>query len=265
MSQVFTARQLCERALRVINAFPVTDSAADPEHLREAMFWLDLLLSELAATEELLFLVPSPNQVEFTLTNGTGAYDLIGALGANAPVDGIQFPKAAYLQWPSGHRTPLEIVTRDDFMAVRKPEESGPPRLVYIDRLPDSQFYVWPIPATTDTNSYIVIFDVQTYAPNVSPAGVTGAQPKAADITKFRQGWQRYLIWQLAHDLGSGPIFKRPETDLNRYGKSAAAARAGLLAHENREHDSEPPICEPFDDACGSALEYPSFQRFGYY
>jgi len=265
VSQVLTARQLCERALRVINAFPVTDSAADPEHLREAMFWLDLLLSELAATEELLFLVPSPNQVKFLLTNGTGAYDLIGALGANAPVDGIQFPKAAHLQWPSGRVTPLEIVTRDDFMDLRKPAETGPPRIVYIDRLPDSQFFPYPIPAVTDTNVYVVIFDVQTYAPKVAPAGVTGAQPSAADITKFREGWQRYLVWQLSHDLGSGPIFKRPESDLNRWGKSAAASRAALLAFENREHDTEPPICEPFDDHCVSALDHPGVHRFGFY
>lgn len=265
MSQVFTARQLCERALRVINAFPVTDSAADPEHLREAMFWLDMLLGQLAATEELLCLVPSPTQVQFTITNGTGNYDLIGALGANAPVDGIESPKAAYLQWPSGRRTPLEIVARDTFMERHDPAETGPPRMVYMDRLPDSQLFIHPIPAVTDTNSYVVIIDVQTYAPNVSPAGATGAQPKATDVTKFRQGWQRYLVFQLSHDLGSGPIFKRPEADLNRWGKAAATAKAELLAHENREHDDEPPICNSFEGDCGSALEYPGFQRFGYY
>ena len=340
MSNVYSAKELCERALRAIGAFPVTDSAADGEQLREAMTWLDLILAENAGINKLLFLIPSPTLVQFTITNGTGAYDLIAALGANAPVDGVQFPVAAYLSRTAGNETvasfasvpdtiilgltatdlttpanipdgttvvavnyttgevtlsapcaiqvgdslqfstapsptdlivtaigqltnyrrhPIPLVKRDEFMATHNPAETGPPRMVYIDRLPDSQLYIFPTPQVSDPSSYILELDVQTYAPNVAPAGVTGTQPQGSVLTNFRQSWQRYLIAQLSHDLGCGPIFKIQEQSLNRFGKMAADAKGRLEAFENREHDDVPPIAEPYDG--GMEYEAPGNRR----
>ena len=337
MSAVLSANQICETALRAIGAFPVTESAADGEQLREAMKWLDLILGQNAGGNRLLFLLPAAESVQFTLTNGTESYDLTGALGANAPADGMQFPVAAYLVVPTGnsvlafsapipagvvagqavsdlnsasaippgttvvsinnaanqvtisspstcasghiiqfgspsvaqlattgtvavangragvatfYRRPVDIVTRDHFLNHRHPGDSnGHPRQVYIDRLPDNQLYLYPFPSSTDSNLYILELDVQTYAPNVAPAGVTGTQPQSQVLTKFRQAWQRYLCAQLAHDLGTGPIFKLSEARLNRFGSMASAAKNELEAFENREHDNEPPICHPYDHA----------------
>ena len=95
MSQVLTAKEICERALRAIGAFPVTDSAADGEQLREAMSWLDLYMGEFAGGNEIFFLVQQ--QLPIVITNGTGTYDLDDALGANLPIDGTQFPIEAWL------------------------------------------------------------------------------------------------------------------------------------------------------------------------
>jgi hypothetical protein len=248
MSAILTAAQVCEAALGTIGAYPTTDTGASGEQLRRAMIHLDILLAEEAGATEILFLIPSPETVLFNLINGTGNYDLIDALGANAPANGVQFPVAAYLQYGSPlRRHPIEIVTRDRFMAARNPNENGPPRLVYIDRLPDNQLYVFPIPLSSDPNTYTVVLDCQTYAPNVAPAGVTGTNPQGSVLTQFRQAWNRFLIFQLAHDLGSGPIFYLDENRLNRYGKVASTARTRLEAFENREHDDEPPIGDSYD------------------
>jgi len=338
MSSVLSAKAICERALRAINAFPVTDSSADGEQLREAMIWLDLILAENAGTDRLLFLVPGT--VQFTLTNGSPSYDLTDALGADAPADGVQFPVGAYLVEPSGssvvgfgvaipsaiavgqavadlakaanvppgatvaainaaakqitlsgpstvaagdtlqfssspattiaslgtvngtgmiagtsmvRRHPISIVKRDQFMREHQPERNGRPEMIYIDRLPDSQLYLHPWPEATDPGFYVLQLDVQTYAPNVAPAGVTGTQPQGAVLTKFRQAWQRYLVAQLSHDLGSGPIYKIGESSLNRFAGMAAMAKDRLEAFENREHDDTPPICasHDIDDDCG--------------
>lgn len=332
MSQVLTVKQICERALRAINAFPITDSAADGEQLREAMIWLDLILGQEAGSNKIFSLIPTLSALQIPILNGKGSYDLAGSLGANAPTDGIQDAISARLIIPSGqsviafassipggvalgqtavdqtnpaaippsatvvsinnaanqvtitspsvvatgdnivfgtnspivatgtvggngliagtathHRHPIEIVKRETFEATRLPDENGHPRMIYIDRLPDSQLSVHPYPQATDTNLYILDIDVQTYAPNVSPLGVTGTQSVASNLIKFRQAWNRYFVFQLAHDLGSGPIFKIAETSLNRFGKVAVAARAELLAFENQEHDDEPPICDSFE------------------
>lgn len=251
MSAVLSAVQICERALRAINAFPITDSSADGEQLREAMIWLDMILAENAGANKIFSLIPSPEQVFFNITNGTGNYDLTDALGANAPSDGVQDPLAAYIEFTNGDgvvvRHPIPIVPRAVYMSKRLPERNGRPEMVYIDRIPDNQLYIYPIPPSTDTNVYKLVLDVQTYAPNVAPAGVTGTQPQSEVITKFRQAWNRFFCFQLAHDLGSGPIFKLPEASLNRFGKVASTAKADLLAYENREHDDLPPIGEGWD------------------
>jgi hypothetical protein len=330
VSSVQSAKQLCEQALRNIGFYPVTDSGTDGSQLRQAMISLDLILGEEAGVDKLFFLIPAT--VSFTLTNGTPQYDLLDALGADAPVDGMQFPVKAYLLTPTGssvvgisgtipgtiavgqsaadltaganmppgatvaaidlvtnqitlsgpstivagdslqfngavnltatgtvnganqvagvsnvHREPIEIVTRDTFMASRRPEEIGRPRMVYVDRLPDNQLYLHPVSSPTDQALHILQLDVQTYAPNVAPAGVTGNLPQGAVLTNFRQAWQRFLVFQLSHDLGSGAISKLPETSLNRFGKIAESSRARLEAYENREHDTEPPICDAYD------------------
>lgn len=245
MSQVLTAKQVCERSLRAIGAFPITESAADGEQLREAMSWLDLILSQEAGTNELFNLIP--DSLTVPITNGTQVYPLGQTLAATLPVDNIQFPVRAWLQDGDGHREPIEIVGHQRFMTVEQPAETGPPRMVYIDHLAQTPtLSIFPVPATTDPNTWEIILDVQTYAPNVAPAGVTGAQPSGSVVHKFRQAWQRWMVSQLSHDLGSGPIFKLPESSLNRFGKMATDARMQLLAFENREKTTEPPICEPY-------------------
>lgn len=346
MSAVLSAKQICEQGLRNIGAFTVNDSAADGGQLRQAMTSLDLILAEEAGADRLFFLVPST--VSFTLTNGTPSYDLIGALGANAPADGFQFPIKAYLVEPSGssvvgfsasvpgtvqvgqpvsdlttasgvppsttvtaisgnqvtlsgpsvvvsgdtvqfnssinltatgtvngtgqvagtslvRRHPIRIVTRDEFMASHAPDRTGRPEMVYIDRLPDNQIYFHPYPSATDPQLRILDLDVQTYAPNVAPAGVTGTQPQGSILTEFRQAWQRFLVYQLSHDLGSGAIFKIDEARLNRFGKIAETSRLKLEAFENREQDTDPPVCDANDYGEQRGIRDGRDDRFGYY
>ena len=407
MSSVQSAKQICERALRAINAHQLGDTP-DPAQLREAMIWLDMLLAENAGVTRLFSLVPGT--VSFTLQNGVGHYDLLDALGADAPVDGIQFPIAAYLLTPSGtsvvgfsaaipgavavgqivsdlsapgnvapsttitainsgtkqitlsgpstvqsadmlqfstiigtgqasavgvtgqglttvtfenalpagiaagnivadlanpaavapnvtitainglvitlssvtqiavndelqfssviasatstgtvngpnqvagcslvRRHPIKIVKRDMFLARHEPNATGEPHMVYIDRLPDLQLYLHPFPSATDPIFRVLQLDVQTYAPNVAPAGVTGTQPQANVLTQFRQAWQRYLVFKLSADLGSGAILKLPQQSINNFNNEAQLAKDRLEAFENREHDDVPPICDPHD------------------
>lgn len=244
MSQTLTAKQICEEALGAISAFPVTDSAADPDQLRRAMTWLDLIMGETAGVERVFSLIPAT--LSFPITNGTGTYDLNSTLGSDLPPDRIQAPVQAWLEDENGNRSPITIVTREKFEGVPNSDETGPPRWVYIDRLPLTPILrIFPTPATADTKTYTVKIDVQTYAPNVAPAGVTGTKPSGSVAHGFRQAWQRWLVLQLAHDLGSGPIHKLPQASLDNFAKKAAAALLKLLAYENREHDTEDPVGEP--------------------
>lgn len=243
MSLVLTANEICARALRAIGAFPITESAPDGEALREAMSWLDLIMGEFAGSTKVFWLVTAT--LDIPLTNGTQSYDLVDALGSDLPIDRVQWPVEAWLEDGNGNRTPLVIVTLEKFESVSRVDETGPPCRIHIDRSSTPQLRVFPTPATTDTNSYTIKLVVQKFAPKLAPLGVTGTTPSGTSVTGIPQAWQRWLVLQLSHDLGSGPIHKIGEQSLARFIGGAKEAKEALLAFENREHDTEPPLCEP--------------------
>lgn len=247
MSRQRTAKEICERALRAIGAFPVTESAADGEQLREAMDWLDIIMAERAGVETLFSLIPSTLPVP--LTNGTSSYSLNTALGADLPLDRVQFPVEAWLEDAAGNRSPIEIVTKEKFETVCNAADVGQPRMIHIDRMATTPtLRTYPTRAATDTTSADTLkLVVQTYAPNVSPGGVTGTQPSASILTKFSQAWQRWLIFTLASDLGSGPIHKLPAVSLKNFNDKAAISLLALQAFENREHETTPPVTQAWD------------------
>lgn len=261
MSQLLTAKRICEEALGAIGEFPVTDSGADGEKLRRAMTWLDLNLGQLAGTTRLFNLIPDTLSV--TLTNGTTEYDLSSALGADLPVDRVQFPVNAWIENSAGNRTPVEIVTRDKIEAVTNGAESGDICMVYIDRKPKNvKLRLYRTPAVSDTATYYLKLVVQTYAPNVAPGGVTGTTPSGSVEHGFRVSWQRWLILQLSIDLGGGPVIKLPQSSLDNWRREAKEAKAALEAFENREHESTPPIVEDSDASYYESADFTHGGRF---
>ncbi|UVC14706.1 phage adaptor protein [Mesorhizobium onobrychidis] len=243
MSRVLKAKEICERALRLIGKFPTTESAPDGEDLREAMFWLDLIMAQVAGTTRLFFLIPA--SITLTLVAGQQAYLLSDEI-EEFPDNGFQFPVAAWLEDADGNRTPLTIVARDTWLEKSKLSTTGTPCEVYIDRLPDPTLYTYPTIEATDTDVYTIVLDFQSYAPNVAPGGVSGTRPEGTVETLFRQAWQRWLVYKLAVDIGGGAVVKLPEQSLARFEREELKAFSGLEAFENREHDTESPTTEPF-------------------
>lgn len=243
MSRSLFGREICERALRLVGQFPITESAPDGEHLREALFWLDLILAEIAGTHRVFFLVPTTKSL--FLVAGEQSYNLSSTLGDEYPTDGIQFPVDAWIEDSGANRAPIQLVTRQAFESHPKSDESGVPVEAYIDRLASPTLHTFPTLPSTATETYTIKLVVQTFAPNVAPSGVSGTRPQGTALHGFRQAWQRYLIYRLARDLGSGAIIKLPDASLKRYQEEGERAERPLLAFENREHDTEEPIVEP--------------------
>lgn len=243
MSRSLTAREICERALRQINAYPITESAPDGEQLREALFWLDLIMAEIAGEGHLFWL--KTDLLTLDLEPGVASYRLSATMGAEFPLDGVQFPIEAFLEDDAGRRSPITIVRRDTFQDVRDAAEPGVPTMVYIDRLASPTLFVHPVIPTGTATAYKILLVVQTYAPNVAPSGVSGNRPQGSALTGFRQAWQRYLIYRLAFDLGTGPIHKLSNSSLQVFKREIEEAKAALEAFENQEHDTEDPVVHP--------------------
>lgn len=245
MSNILSAKDICERSLRAIGAFPVTESAPDGEQLREAMFWLDMELAELSGTNPLLFQQQEPTG--FALTPGEREYRLSNAMGSAYPSEGIQFPRGAWLQDEDGNRYDVTIISRSAWNAKAEPEQEGRPEEVYLDRLLEGPtLYTFPTLPEDEEETWTLYLDVQTFSPNVAPGGVTGKQPQGSIKTLMRPAWQRWAVFRNAMDIGAGPVAKISESSLTRFQKYAEQALAELLAFENREHDTEVPGTMPW-------------------
>lgn len=253
MSRTLSAVDLCGRALRLIGAWPVTDSAPDGEHLREALSWLDLNMAEISGVKR--FFNHIKDNLPIALTAGKDTYPLIASMGAFYPLEGVQFPVAAYLERNGSKLHDITIVTRETWRMMEGLPGSGDPSAVFIDRFPQPTMRVWPMPADNDAT---IRLHVQTNAPNVSPGGVTGTIPDASAVHSFRAAWQRFLIYRLAGDLGRGAVVKLPQGSLQEYRTEATIAERQLDAFENRQHDNEPPIVRSYDSYYGGAAGRPA-------
>lgn len=227
MSRIFSAREICENALRVIGSLSVNDTAAPKHELDIALRWLDIELAELAGVEEVLWLVPDTLEVPLTAT--VASYDLDGTLGSDAPADGIQFPKSAKLDHGSGDETDLTIITRREYEDIDNKAQSGTPEKIYIDRLADPKMFIWPVIGVA---GFKVRLLVQTFGPTIKGNGQMA--------TSLRASWNKWAINQTAAAIGNGPVRKLPRSEVSDLNVLAERSRRRLLAFENREHTNTP-------------------------
>lgn len=228
----FSAYRIAEKALRKIGAFPITDSAADPMEMREALDWLSIILADLAGEEPIFWLIPAT--LTIPLTAGVNAYDVQATMGNDYPELGIQFPIEAFVEDDAGNREWMEIVSRTVWDGFPDRDATGPITHLYVDRLYPPTLYTYPTLADT-SKQWSVKMTVQTFAPDFQ-----GNTDKA---TGLRSAWQMWSIYQLASCLGDGSIRSVPEVEVRRFERRAADSKRKLFAYENREHESTPPVC----------------------
>ncbi len=264
MSRTLDSNEICGRALRLVGEFPTSETAPDGEQLREAMFWLDLLMASNAGLREVFHLQPAT--AELTLIPGQRDYSLRSIMGADWPRDGFSFPTFCTLLWPGSESFPIPIVKKQTISEVGRPDSTGVPRMIWIDRLAtDQRLVTWPTLAATETQTYKLSLTFQQSSPDLSPAGVSGARPNGTTVTGLRNSWQEWAILKLAVRLGTGAINKQPASVITEWKQAAAEIKSELDAFENREHDTQPPICssygiEDYEDGMGYTDSFDSYR-----
>ena len=243
MAVLLSAKDVCERALRMVGAFAINDSAAQPEDLLEALHWLDMGLSQLTGTAVIRALVPATLSVPLS-TADQKSYDLSDALTTNFPSDGVAFPIEAWLQDDSNNRYPLEIVTRQRFEDVSKVTQAGTPDYVYFDRLLNMQLSVWPVPSVT---TWTVELVAQTFSPDIAENNPVKKAGTGFVAHGLRQSWQRWAVLQLAADIGDGPVRTVAASKVASWQAKAEEALVALRAFDNTEHETTPPINDSWD------------------
>jgi hypothetical protein len=239
-----TARQICEGALRMTGAYAVNDTAPRPQDMGVALELLDDLIGELSGVMECFWLLTST--LTIPLIADTQSYDVRTALGSDYPSQGIEYFRDAWIENTSGERCPIEIGTRAKFESQSPQDSTGIPCLIHIDRLaPIQTLRVWPVPTDATWSLKVVI---QALSPTVRGVGPV---PKARDgesiSTSLPSSWNRWTKFALAADCGSGPVRRLPTSETNNWRVIANAAKNDLLAFQNREHETTPPIVASMD------------------
>lgn len=236
-----TANELCKRALRLIGAFSINDTAPNPNELNEALHQLDLLMRYLSGTEFLTFLFNTT--VSFDLTADEASFDLIDRLGNNLPSTGYSFPLSCMLEdGNNGNRTKLELVGREEFDGLADPDQSGTPCIAHIDRSEDDpQMRVWPVPAVSTFDVYLTF---TTFAPDLRPDSTKSSGNVS---TGLRQAWELWAVEKTAWACGRGPVRRIPRGDLQDLKVQWTEYENRLITWENQEHTTEPPIAETWD------------------
>lgn len=244
-----TARQICEGALRRIGAYSINDAAARPQDMDVALQLLDDLVGELSGTMECTWLLTST--LSLALEADTASYDLKTKLGTAWPAQGIEYVREAWIEDETGTRGPIEIATRTKFENQSPQDQTGQPCLLHFDRLvPLPTMRVWPVPVDAAWTLKLVI---QTLSPTVRG---TGPIPKADQTitSTLPSSWNRWAIHALAADCGSGPVRALQQARTSEYRAVAAQSKAELMAFQNREHETTPPITGSMDVLRGSDM-----------
>lgn len=254
-----TARQFCEGALRMVGAFAVNDAAARPQDMAVALELLDDLIGEISGVMDCFWLRTAT--LPIALEADTASYDLKTKLGADWPAQGIEYITGAWLESGSGDRGEIEICARAKIEAQSPQDQSGPPSLIYIDRLvPAPGLRVWPVPADTTWTLQVV---AQTLAPTVRGVGPTPRANAGESIsTGVPSSWNRYIKFALAADCGEGPVRTLPAQKTAQWRAIAERSRVDLLAFQNREHDTTAPITASMDVLCDTSSLGPETERW---
>lgn len=233
-----TAKEIGEQALRQIGAFPITDSAADPEELDQALHLLDIHMRYLAGTEFVTFLID--NTIQFDLTADEASFDLETRLGDSLPETGYNFPILCMLVDSGGNKTPIPIVSRQEFFALDDPDESGTPKRVYIDRTTTPTLRVHPIPSV---GTFDIELTFTTYLPDIKPQR-RGETRGGNTSVGMRGEWELWAIEKTAWACMRGPVRRMPISEQNDSERLWRGYEDRLITWAGEEKTTEPPVAK---------------------
>lgn len=228
-SRFLSAKEICERALRKINAYSINDSAADPEHLAEALIWLDIIVAALVETNKCFWLMPAT--LEIPLTADTTSYNLTTTLGDAYPSGGILYPISAAIRDSSGLDEPLTLLKRQEWLDVIDKDASGTTTQIYVDRV-TNDLTVYVNPVVSESSAFTLLLDVQTYAADMTHSNGAGD-------TDMGPGWNLYLITELAGQIGDGPVRRVNAATVRTWKEEAVGMKSALLNYSNQNRPGQ--------------------------
>lgn len=181
---------LIEGALRVCGVLDPEAGSASSTQLTTGAEALNMIVKSLASDGMPLWAIKKKT---ITLTASQASYT-VSALSINRPLKII----AAYRTDTSGTDnidTPMEIITRDEYISRSSKASTGVPLELWYDPQLTSALatlYVYPTPDSTTATNYTVSFYYQTPFEDFDAS---------TDTPDFPQEWYNCIKWKLASEL----------------------------------------------------------------
>jgi hypothetical protein len=222
MATVFNVDGIVNMALRRVGIFAPHDPGSDPQQFQIAMSCLDMIVAEVVETEQPLWLIPDP--VTISLPVGQQGIDFVQLAGGNIPTDRFRGPIYCSLVTDStGYVCPLPPMSQKEYEELSDKEQPGTPSRVFVDRRNlNPLFYFDEVIQVTGYSLRVVFYLLNEV---ITVGGNHG----------FPQSWQRYLQYELAADIGSGPCVHLEQGRVDDYRRIAAGMRERLFARQNRQ------------------------------
>lgn len=230
MSLTLSPSAIAVLALRRVRRVAPFETGGEGPHLSIALQHLDLVMAELAGTERLWWLTRIDQ--ELAVEAGQQEYDLSGIQSPD-PQDII---RAVWVD-TTQRREPICLYRQEQWDEIddRLYRQAATPEGAYVERTPASKLWLYPIP----TEDGALHMTQQVIASDITNA--------SADPSELPAAWQRYFVLALAAEIGSGPIERLSEQEINRLIQQAANAKNILLARHRRENVRRPRFVQPWD------------------
>ena len=225
-----TRDQIINGALRIVRAYTIGESAAEPEQKEHANEALNLLLKNLSVEGMMLW---TQTEGELYLAKGQSSY----AVGPSSTSD-LQIPRPTKILSArindGTNDIPVHVLGRNEYFDLTSKDSEGRPTQVYYDRqLTDGVMYLWPTPASgSDTLKF-------TYERVVEDFDAAGHSPD------FPPEWYRVLKWLLAAEIAIEYGVKVER--LSYIEQKAAMIKKDLLDSEVETYTQFEPVPEDYD------------------
>lgn len=232
MPTILNAKKVAENALKTIGAFPASQSQADAGELRTSLQWLEMILNTLSGYRPLAGFW---RVIDIPIEANIGDYNLEDF--ANAAE--TQYVFSVNIVDDLGNVEPIDMMFENEAITENL-KESGRTRRALVTKDVRPILKLYPTPTIEDENAgRIIRLRIQTYHHAIKEDG-TGDEKLL-----IRPSWYLWLIKKLSYELGSGPVRRLSENELERFKDDADNIESLLLARDGMNNARRPPVTEP--------------------
>jgi len=187
----------------------LNSETATAQETNDALESLNMLMKAYSVKGLKIFLT---NDKDITLVAAQQKYTL-GAAG-DVVMDRPNEIQSAYREDTNGLRTPMNVISREEYRMLSDPSAEGVPLSLYYDtQLTLGEMNIWPVPNATDAAEYTL---------NISWKKPADDADATTDDLEFPAQWYLALGWGLAKQLMVGyDLPKERKYDIKSLSKEA--------------------------------------------